>query len=58
MNAVAFNDESSVLISGSFDATVRLWDIRSSNFQPIQVIEDFKDSVMSVDVQGVEIVTG
>lgn len=58
MNAVAFNDESSVLISGSLDATVRLWDIRSSNFQPIQVIEDFKDSVMSVDVQGVEIVTG
>jgi mitogen-activated protein kinase organizer 1 len=58
VNAVAFNDESSVLISGSFDATVRLWDIRSSNFQPIQVIEDFKDSVMSVDVQGVEIVTG
>jgi mitogen-activated protein kinase organizer 1 len=51
VNAVAFNDE-------SFDATVRLWDIRSSNFQPIQVIEDFKDSVMSVDVQGVEIVTG
>ncbi|CEP07734.1 hypothetical protein [Parasitella parasitica] len=58
VNSVAFNDESTVLISGSFDATIRLWDLRSSNFQPIQVIEDCKDSVMSVDVQGVEIIAG
>ncbi|RCH82329.1 hypothetical protein CU098_000683, partial [Rhizopus stolonifer] len=58
INSVAFNDDSTVLVSGSFDATVRLWDLRSSNFQPIQVIEDCKDSVMSVDVQGVEIVAG
>ncbi|KAI8087185.1 WD40-repeat-containing domain protein [Thamnidium elegans] len=55
VNAVAFNDDSTVLLSGSFDATIRLWDLRSSNFQPIQVIEDCKDSIMSIDVKGVEI---
>lgn len=55
---MAFNEESTVLISGSFDATIRFWDLRSSNFQPIQIIEDCKDSVMSVDIKGVEIVAG
>lgn len=33
-------------------------DNRSTNFSPIQVIEDCKDSVMSVHVKGVEIVAG
>lgn len=55
---MAFNEESTVLLSGSYDATIRLWDLRSSNFQPIQVIEGCKDSVMSIDVKGVEIVAG
>lgn len=32
--------------------------IRSYNMQPIQVLEDPKDSVMSVQVRGVEIVAG
>lgn len=58
MNSVAFNSDSTVLVSGSFDATVRLWDLRSSNFQPIQVIEDCKDSVMSVQVVDAEIIAG
>ncbi|KAI8967291.1 WD40-repeat-containing domain protein [Mycotypha africana] len=58
VNSVAFNDESTVVVSGSFDATIRLWDLRSMNFQPIQVIEDCKDSVMSVEVKGPEIVAG
>ena len=31
---------------------------RSYNMQPIQVLEDPKDSVMSVQVRGVEIVAG
>ncbi|KAI8888261.1 WD40 repeat-like protein, partial [Backusella circina FSU 941] len=51
-------EESSVLISGSFDATIRLWDLRSSNFQPIQILEDCKDSVMSLDVKETEIIAG
>lgn len=58
VNTVTFNEDSTVLLSGSFDATVRMWDLRSQNFQPIQVIEDFKDSVMSIDLKGVEFVVG
>jgi mitogen-activated protein kinase organizer 1 len=58
INAIEFNEESSVLISGSFDATIRLWDLRSSNFQPIQILEDCKDSVMSLDVKDAEIIAG
>ena len=28
INTVEFNDDASVIASGSFDATVRLWDIK------------------------------
>lgn len=48
----------SVVVSGSFDATVRLWDCKSQNTKPIQVLEEAKDSVSSLHVVGHEIVTG
>ena len=43
---------------GSFDATVRIWDAKSQNMKPIQVLGDAKDSVTSVVVQGHDIITG
>ena len=43
---------------GSFDATVRLWDCRSQSIKPIQVLDEARDSVSSLDVLGHEIVTG
>ena len=43
---------------GSFDATVRLWDCKSHSTKPIQVLEEAKDSVSSVIVDGHEIATG
>lgn len=46
------------MASASFDATIRLWDLRSGSFQPIQIIEDCKDSVMSVQVVDAEIIAG
>ncbi|KAI8367555.1 WD40-repeat-containing domain protein [Radiomyces spectabilis] len=58
VNSVDFNDDATVLVSGSFDATIRIWDCKSSNFSPIQVIEDCKDSIMSIQVKGPEIVAG
>ncbi|ORE20159.1 WD40 repeat-like protein [Rhizopus microsporus] len=58
VNSVGFNDQSTVLISASFDATIRLWDLRSMNLQPIQIIEDCKDSVMSVHIRDTEIIAG
>ncbi|KAI4262346.1 MAG: hypothetical protein L6R42_002478 [Xanthoria sp. 1 TBL-2021] len=59
VNCVEFGgEEGSVVVSGSFDATVRLWDCKSQSTKPIQVFEDSKDSVSSLHVLGHEIVTG
>jgi mitogen-activated protein kinase organizer 1 len=37
-----------ILISGSFDASVRIWDVKSQNMKPIMVLEDARDSVSCV----------
>ena len=59
MNCVGFGgEEDSVVASGSYDATVRLWDCKSQSTKPIQVLEDARDSVSSLHVVGHEIVTG
>ena len=56
INSVAFNGESSVLASASFDATVRLWDLRSQQGRPIQVLQEARDSVTCVLLGDREIV--
>ncbi len=43
---------------GSFDATVRLWDCKSQSTKPIQVFEEARDSVSTLQVVGHEICTG
>lgn len=43
--------------TGSYDSTVRLWDLRANQRLPIQVLQDAKDSITSVCVQGNHIVT-
>jgi mitogen-activated protein kinase organizer 1 len=62
INTVCFaGTEDSVLISGSFDASVRIWDTKSSAQKPIQVLSEAKDSISCVLVNrngGYEIVTG
>lgn len=59
VNAVTFGgDDATVVISGSFDATVRLWDAKSQSTKPIQVLEEATDSVTSVAANGWEIVSG
>lgn len=47
-----------VVVSGSFDATVRVWDCKSQSTKPIQVLEEAGDSVVGLQVVGHEIVTG
>ena len=47
-----------MVVSGSYDATVRLWDCKSQSTKPIQVFEEARDSVSSLHVVGHEIVTG
>ncbi|MCJ1287414.1 hypothetical protein MMC26_006763 [Xylographa opegraphella] len=59
VNAVAFGGPAQELVvSGSFDATVRVWDAKSAATKPVQVFEDARDSVSCVVVAGSEIVAG
>ena len=45
------NNVDQVYATASYDATVCLWDARSSNtYRPIQVLKDAKDSVTAVDI--------
>jgi mitogen-activated protein kinase organizer 1 len=49
INAVKFAGAGdSVLISGSFDSSVRIWDVKSQNMKPIMVLDEAKDSVSCV----------
>jgi mitogen-activated protein kinase organizer 1 len=43
---------------GSYDQSVRVWDLKSHTRTPIQVINCFSDSVTSVVLSRDEIVTG
>ncbi|KFY73599.1 hypothetical protein V499_06324, partial [Pseudogymnoascus sp. VKM F-103] len=49
INTVAFAGvDESVLVSGSFDASVRLWDAKASSMKPIQVLSEARDAVQVV----------
>jgi mitogen-activated protein kinase organizer 1 len=49
INAVAFaGSADSVLVSGSFDASVRIWDVKSQQMKPIMVLDEARDSVSCV----------
>ncbi|ORY06319.1 WD40 repeat-like protein [Basidiobolus meristosporus CBS 931.73] len=58
INCVDFNFDATVIASGSYDASVRLWDCRSSGRHPIQILDEAKDSVSSLQIKNHEIVTG
>ncbi|KAJ3188406.1 WD repeat-containing protein 83 [Gaertneriomyces sp. JEL0708] len=58
VNAISFNKDATVVASGSYDARVRLWDCRSNSRYPIQILEDAKDSVESVQICDSEILSG
>ena len=51
-------DGDSVVISGSYDSTVRFWDTKSQSNKPIMVLNEAKDSVSCLGVKLHEIFTG
>lgn len=57
VNSVVFNQDSSVLASGSYDSTVKLWDIRSQSRAPIQTLTEAKDSIESLQISYTDLVT-
>lgn len=50
INSVTCSSGGSVLLSGSYDGTVRIWDGRSFSSNPVQVLSDASDSVSCVKV--------
>lgn len=59
VNAVAFaGAEDSVLVSGSDDRSVRVWDVKSRNANPVMVFDEATDSISAVVVREEEILTG
>uniref|UniRef100_H3CLE0 WD repeat domain-containing protein 83 n=1 Tax=Tetraodon nigroviridis TaxID=99883 RepID=H3CLE0_TETNG len=50
VNCVQFNEEASVILSGSIDGTVRCWDTRSRRNDPIQILDEARDSISSLKV--------
>ncbi|KAL6558919.1 hypothetical protein OROMI_019269 [Orobanche minor] len=58
VNAVKFNEYASVVVSAGYDRSVRAWDCRSHSTEPIQIIDTFSDSVMSICLTKTEIIAG
>ncbi|KAK7285348.1 hypothetical protein RJT34_20117 [Clitoria ternatea] len=48
VNGVKFNQYSSVVVSVGYDQSLRTWDCRSHSTEPIQIIDTFADSMMSI----------
>ncbi|KAG5136648.1 hypothetical protein JHK82_021379 [Glycine max] len=58
VNGVKFNEYSSVVVCAGYDQSLRAWDCRSHSTEPIQIIDTFADSVMSVCLTKTEIIGG
>ncbi|ORY71669.1 WD40-repeat-containing domain protein [Pseudomassariella vexata] len=59
INAVALaGEDDSLIVSGSLDASVRLWDCKSTSFKPVQVLTEARDAISAVVVRGPEILAG
>lgn len=59
VNACAFGGEGdAVIVSGSFDSTVKIWDTKQRSERPIMTFSEAKDSISSIEVVGAEILSG
>lgn len=58
VTCIKFNEESTVAVSGSLDNTVMCWDVKSRRNEPIQVLNEAKDCITSIQVAANEILTG
>lgn len=58
VNRGAFGGESdSIIATGSFDGTVKIWDVKSNAYKPIMSLDDAKDSITDVAIHDAEIIS-
>ena len=57
VQAVRFNEEATIIFSASIDGTVKIWDVKSREYDPVQVLDDAKDSVTSLSLGNNELLT-
>jgi mitogen-activated protein kinase organizer 1 len=56
VNRGVFGGESdSIIATGSFDGTVRIWDTKSNAYKPIMTLSDAKDSISDVAIHDADI---
>ncbi|KAH7396282.1 WD40-repeat-containing domain protein [Pyrenochaeta sp. MPI-SDFR-AT-0127] len=48
-------DGDSVIATGSFDGTVKIWDVKSNAYKPIMTLDDAKDSITDISVHDSDI---
>jgi mitogen-activated protein kinase organizer 1 len=48
LSAIALNADASILMTGSHDKSIRLWDLRSQSKMSIQTMTDFHDNITSI----------
>ncbi|OAL51114.1 mitogen-activated protein kinase organizer 1 [Pyrenochaeta sp. DS3sAY3a] len=48
-------DGDSVIVTGSYDGTVKIWDIKSNSYKPIMTLDDATDEVTDIAVHDAEI---
>ncbi|ROT39134.1 WD40 repeat-like protein [Sodiomyces alkalinus F11] len=59
VNCVRFaGDSDSLVLSGGVDTTVRIWDAKSGNAKPVQVLDEARDAVTCLAVRGAEVLAG
>lgn len=58
VNTVQFNEEATVILSGSIDSSIRCWDCRSRKPEPVQILDEARDGVSSVKVSDHEVLAG
>lgn len=56
VNSIQLNENDSILISGSNDKTAMIYDLKSKGNKPIQILNDSKDSITSIQLSKNEII--